>query len=537
MLSRLPISWKLALLVIVALVAFLITQGYSLLNQSHNTDRLNEVHERLFPTMEVATINLGQLKLMQARFSSAVITGNDEKITEAQTHYQTIKENLGQLRDLNPTMNRRLNGLEGDLDTYFNNAQRIAKGFISGDADMGKLSQQASENAERLEQLTTRVTVFREETRATFEESIAQTVKTSRKSATVGLIIMVGAIAVLVVLSLLITRSITSGLNRIIRSLHEMASGQGDLSSRIEYDGADELGELVSNFNAFIAKLHEAFSAMVSDVDALHKVASRLAEASSTNLEQMQEQSGEIGSTRHSIDELVKSVDEVARFAEQASEQTQNSAELAARGKDQVAHNVTTIEQLGNDIEESAKLVNDFENHSSRVAGLLDTIKTVTEQTNLLALNAAIEAARAGEHGRGFAVVADEVRNLAVRTQQSAGEIETVISELSSLAESSVKSMQDCVNNARSGVEATKESGEMLENILGNVDNIRSINEQIAAATHEQNMTFSEVVGHITSIHDNAEKVMQSTREVDQISHDTREVSNRIEKIASQFRV
>ncbi|MEQ6885784.1 methyl-accepting chemotaxis protein [Salicola sp. Rm-C-2C1-2] len=537
MLQRLSIALKLALLVGITVIALIVTQGFNLYTQSQNADRLNLVDEELYPTMELATVNLGQLELMEAQINSAVTTGNEDKLAETETYHKTIQDNLSELKTTAPEMRDRFNRLSQELERYYSEATRIASAFIEGDADMSALSQDASANSDRLKQLKADMKELRDQARSDFNTAIDDTVTTTEQSTTLGLTIATIAIVALVVLSLLIARSITNSLNRVIQPLRDMASGEGDLTSRIDYDGGDELKELVTHFNAFIEKLHTAFSTISTDVAGLEEVSQKLSATSSTNLKRINEQSSAIASARNSVDELVKSVEEVANFATNASEQTQGAAEYANRGKDHVSGNVQTIQDLAQEIDQCAELVNQFESHSNKVAGLLDTIKTVTEQTNLLALNAAIEAARAGDHGRGFAVVADEVRNLAVRTQQSAQEIETVISELSNLAESSVKAMQSSVEKARTGVDATRESGEVLQSILENVESISSINEQIAAATHEQTATFNDVVTNISDIHSNAEQVIETTQELDKASQDSREITQRLHQIASQFRV
>lgn len=537
MLSRLKISQKLALLVITAVLAFMITQGFALFAQQRNAESLAEVEEQLYPTLKLTTVNLGQLELMEAQINSAVTTGDDNQLAETREYYKEIQDNLARLRELTPELSERSRRLEEDLETYYDNAVRIATAFIEGDGDFRALGDEASRNAERLHDLTSRMSGLRDETREDFTRSIGDIQALTERSSIVNLVILVAAILILVVLSLFIGRSITGSLGRVIASLRDMGHGEGDLTARIEYEGKDELQDLVTYFNAFVAKLHESFATISEQVRGLQDVSGQLNAATQQNLERITDQSSAIASSRHSVDELVKSVEEVAGFASNASEQTQDAAEFAATGKDHVSSNVRTIEDLAGEVEETARLVNDFETHSSRVAGLLDTIKTVTEQTNLLALNAAIEAARAGQHGRGFAVVADEVRNLAVRTQKSAEEIETVIGELSSLSASSVEAMQASVKKAHDGLSSTKESGEVLEKILSNVENISSINEQIAAATHEQSATFSEVVNNFADIHKDAEHVMESSRELDRVSRESQDISRRLHDVSSQFRV
>jgi methyl-accepting chemotaxis protein len=221
----------------------------------------------------------------------------------------------------------------------------------------------------------------------------------------------------------------------------------------------------------------------------------------------------------------MKMVSEIAEFAGNASHQAQDASSAAARGKETLAANVSTISTLAEEVRSAAGVVNRFEEFSSDVGQLLNTIQNVAEQTNLLALNAAIEAARAGEHGRGFAVVADEVRGLAVRTRQA------------TVSASAVTAMQGSVERANRGVEATVASGEVLNSILNNVETISSINERIAAATHEQTVTFSHVSEHVNGIYNSTQLVTSSTNELNEISHDIGHISQELRKVASQFRV
>ena len=537
MLSSLKISQKLSLLVGVAILAFVISQGFSIVTERSNSARLNQVKDRLYPTLELATVNLGQLQLMEQQINGSVATGDDQQLEATQEFRTTIIANLQDIAELNPGLAREAKALEQAIERYYSEATRIATAIIEGTADFVRIGDEASANARRLEQLRDDLNTMRLQTREHFQSAITDTVKASRQSTSLAITILIVALATLVGLSLVIGKSIGNSLRQIIRSLENMASGEGDLTSRIHYQGKDELRELVDQFNLFVEKLHKSFATIRDDVSRLNSVTDHLTSTSQTNLERISNQAQAISSTRNSVDELVRSVEEVAGFASSASDQTQDAATFAQSGQEKVNTNVATIRELVAEIEKTSSLVNQFDEFSSRVGGLLDTIQTVAEQTNLLALNAAIEAARAGEHGRGFAVVADEVRGLAVRTHKSTEEIQGVISELSKLSSAAVTSMEHSVSKAHQGVDATTESGEILNRILRNVQQISELNEQIAAATYEQSTTFNEVTGHMTDMHRNAEAVMESTDELDSVSRDIQKVSTGLHSVASQFRV
>jgi len=536
MLNRISISQKLGLLVAIALLAYIGSQGFSLITERENAQRLSLVEEELFPTLELSTINLGELSLIELLTNNAVATGDEQQLEQTAQHYQRIKDNLRTLEQLNQAQRTSFRELANDLDAYYNNALEIAAAIIDGSADFSRIGDQAARNVQRLDDLRQSMNRVQEQTRQEFTEALSHTAQASSRATTIALVILAASAALLIVLGVIISRSIIGGLKTIIDSLRDMATGEGDLTARLSHDGRDELSDLVAHFNQFVEKLHRSFHTISEDVEGLNTVSRQLAVSSNQNLERIQDQSEAIASVRVAIEQLVRSVEEVAGFANNASDQTQDATQFVERGQKTVANNVDTIRQLASDIESTSELVNRFEEFSAKVGGLLDTIQNVAEQTNLLALNAAIEAARAGEHGRGFAVVADEVRGLAVRTKDATGEIHEVISELRSLSGNAVEAMQHSVTRAREGVEATTESGEILDRILANTQSINAINEQIAAATYEQTSTFNEVTRHITEIDDNAEKVTASTRDLDAASQDIERISQGLNEVSSQFR-
>ncbi|WP_323815894.1 methyl-accepting chemotaxis protein [Cellvibrio sp. NN19] len=534
---RLTIAKKLMLLVTIALLGFVISQGYSMWVERANSSRLAEVEQRIYPTLELTTVNLGALLLMEQQINSSVTTGDEQALEDADKHYQEIRQNLEKLSHLSSDLSVQAKALDAQLESWFTTSVRIAKSFIGGTVDFEKVGAEAAANAETLKSLRAALSQMKTETSTHFNDSIRATIDDSKGAAGVVLIVSVCAVIALLTVSSLIGRSITSSINEVTASLKEMASGAGDLTKRIHYSGHDEILHLVNNFNAFVEKLHGSFGNVSQDVGGLAQVASRLTNSSSQNLVRIKEQADAISSMRQAIDDLLNTVNDIAQFAVNASHQAQDASSAAARGKQTLAANVATISTLADEVRSAADVVNRFEEFSTDVGQLLNTIQTVAEQTNLLALNAAIEAARAGEHGRGFAVVADEVRGLAVRTRQATEEIHKVIGELREVSASAVTAMQGSVVRANRGVEETRASGEVLNSILNNVETISAFNEKIAAATQEQTTTFAQVSNHVNGIYSSTQLVTTSTNELDEISHDIDHISHQLRKVASQFRV
>lgn len=533
----LKISHKLMLLVAITLLAFVVTQGYAMMVERANSARLKDVEGRLYPTLELTTVNLGALLLMEQNINSAVTTGDDQSLNSAEQHYTEIRSNLSKLSDISPQLKDQEQQIESLLVAWHDTAIRIAKAFIAGTVDMAKVGSETAANAQRLDQLKKALQNMKDQTTKSFTESITTTVDESQSASRVALTIALLAVAGLAVASLVIGRSITDSINQVSDSLHEMSSGAGDLTLRIKYSGNDEVGNLVNHFNQFVSKLHSSFAEVADELNGLGKVSGKLTRTSADNLQQNTLQARAIEDMRSAIAELMNSVNEVAHFASNASVQTADARDAAAQGKTTLNANVATISTLADEVRGAADIVNRFETFSRDVGQLLNTIQTVAEQTNLLALNAAIEAARAGEHGRGFAVVADEVRGLAVRTRQATEEIHKVIGELRQVSASAVAAMQVSVERAGLGVDATVSSGEVLNSILSNVETISSINEQIAAATSEQSSTFQDVMQHVNEIHRNTQVVTERTSELDSVSQDIEKISRGLRNISGQFRV
>ncbi len=237
------------------------------------------------------------------------------------------------------------------------------------------------------------------------------------------------------------------------------------------------------------------------------------------------------------VDDMVISMRDVSSHAESAACAAQSADGVAKEGSKIVAETVKSINSLAQEVETASEVIRKLEADTKDVGSILDVIRGIAEQTNLLALNAAIEAARAGEQGRGFAVVADEVRTLASRTQESTKEIQTVIEQLQQAARSAVKVMDDSKDKASKSVAQAAKTGESLTQITTQVESIKHMNSQIASATNQQEQAANSIKDNVLGIKSTAEETMASIHKVDAASKSLNDIAQTLRKVTGQFRV
>lgn len=289
-------------------------------------------------------------------------------------------------------------------------------------------------------------------------------------------------------------------LNNVSASLSEIASGDGDLTRRLPVSSNDEVGQLAANFNLFVDHMHGLVEHIRGQADDLRDNARLTAERAVHSVRELGMQQEQIGMVTESMTEMTNATQEIARHAERTATSVDDSVASAEHGKNQVDRTRDSIVVLAEKVEQAGGVISNLNEHAQQISGILATIKGVAEQTNLLALNAAIEAARAGEQGRGFAVVADEVRVLSQRTHASTEEIQSMISSLQATAQSAVAIMDDSRKLATGSVSNADNASESLTRINEAVGVINSMASQIATAAEEQSHVVQEVLKNMTAI-------------------------------------
>lgn len=323
-----------------------------------------------------------------------------------------------------------------------------------------------------------------------------------------------------VVLALLFTRSIVAPLADAVRVAEVVASG--DLSQTINVQGSDEPARLLMALNNMQKSLRTTIQSISDSSNQLASASEELSAVTEDSTRGLHQQNNEIEQAATAVNQMTSAVEEVARNAVSTSEASSESNRTALHGREQVRQTVDSITSLADDVTHTASEVEQLAGQVRDISKVLDVIRSIAEQTNLLALNAAIEAARAGEAGRGFAVVADEVRALAHRTQQSTQEIEQMVSGIQQGTDKAVNAMQTSNSRARSTLDVAKAAGQALEEITAAISQINERNLVIASASEEQAQVAREVDRNLVNIRDLS---MQSSAGANQTSAASQELS------------
>lgn len=536
-LNRFSIKVKILVIPAIAVLGFIASLAVNSSINNDNSNRLAQIQNLYFPVVQSSRENIVRINRTEELLNTAVSTGESDMVVSAKKTFAELISKIDEQKALWPDQKDYLNKLEKDTKAYFDVALKLSEGMVNGNLDAGQIPEFVQSMNEKLSITKTELNTFNENALAAFSKTVEASNEATQDALVVSLVLSVGAILIIILISASSVLLITRNLNMMLDSLKDIASGEGDLTKRIEQTSQDEIGDLVYWFNLFMEKLHQSINEVVNSITPLANVSNDLGDMTTKTSQITDQQSRATDEVTRYVDEMFVSVQNVAQNASSAASAAKEADTEAKAGREVVTQSVEFINDLAAEVERAAQVIGKLETDTENVGTILDVIKGIAEQTNLLALNAAIEAARAGEQGRGFAVVADEVRTLASRTQDSTQEIQRVIEELQTAARSAAEVMSHSQEQAKNSVDQAAKTDNSLATITEKVGSITRMNTEIADATGEQEKVSNNIKTNVEGIRSNAEAAVKNVQEVGAASESLLEISNNLRKITSQFKV
>ncbi|MDH5445135.1 MAG: methyl-accepting chemotaxis protein [Gammaproteobacteria bacterium] len=353
----------------------------------------------------------------------------------------------------------------------------------------------------------------------------------------ITLMMLVISIGVVITVYIIFLIMIRRRLNYMADRFRDVSEGEGDLQQRIAVKGNDGLDILSRLFNAFIERLQAMISEVVQSTQSLSEVAGHVTGIASKSTHEIEQQQGRLEQVATAMNEMATNAEKVAEHAQSAAGKASDAEQKTSEGMGIVTSTEQDIQHLASEITRANEVIQRLHSHGEEIGSIVLVISDIAEQTNLLALNAAIEAARAGEQGRGFAVVADEVRSLASRTQESTNEIKNMIERLQEGTNDAVQAMEASQERAKLGVEQSQITGQTLQSISISISEINQMNTEISQAISQQNQVARDIDMNITSINQSAHAAAEAARESLTESEQLAGLATHLQTLLGQFKV
>jgi methyl-accepting chemotaxis protein len=533
--NNLSISKKIHAITCIAITAFVIIVVTNFIAMNDNKISLDELEKSSYQVVKLTTANVALLEKLDELYTQAVTFGESDLVDSAAQTYKKINENLQDIININDGYVN--SDTKKQLELYAQTSSSIASSMIEGTADFSKIQQQAQQKTKQYEAVLEGFKRAQSRADDRFFELVQATKARSDNALNLMLIVSVVSLLLLIATSIWIARGIGSSASAAASNLRLLADGKGSLSTQLEVHAKDEIGQVSINFNAFIQLLKAAVLEVIAVCEPLMENSTRLVQGMERAERATTKQTSDAEIVKQSMEEMRQSVADISHSAANASQAAQTAEREVEQSRTQIRRSVSESRTLSDEINQAASTINQLANDTKNVTQILNVITSIAEQTNLLALNAAIEAARAGEQGRGFAVVADEVRELASRTSHSTNEIRELLTTLTTAASDAVTAMNSARDMATNNAEAAENTGQSIDKISEQILSINGMNSQIAAATEEQTSVASMVVENVSNMHMSFEETMDSLSAVRDVAKNLHYLSDSLLDATAKFKV
>ncbi|MEY8205342.1 MAG: methyl-accepting chemotaxis protein [Bermanella sp.] len=535
--SKISLKYKILSIALIGAMGFVSYLAFNFKAADSNDQRLTKIQEVNFPILDITGKIWLELFSARTAMQTAIGDGEPDLISEARAHQQSVSQYLTHIAKLEPIYKVPVQQLKNGLSRYMDSAESLTLGMINGSIELSQMGPMAKQMHTHYQEFTERLKKFRRQALTDFAERLGQAKHESQSALVNGVVLGTSVIAILLLVAWWVSKLITSNLARIITELGGMATGKGDLTIRLHTHSQDELGTLVDRFNAFVTHLQLMMKVLANLSNGVTKGTSEVQGIATHTQGGIMEQQQEIQMVATAVTEMAQTSQEVSKNAGAASEATKLADDESQKGQKVVDDNITSITDLAEEIESARNVIQTLSDQVQKIANASQDIRSIADQTNLLALNAAIEAARAGEQGRGFAVVADEVRTLAGRTGHSTGEIEEIIKSLLVGAQQAVDVMDRSKERAYLSVEKSKTTGESLQNIQDSINTINQMNVLVASSAHEQSSVAEEVSKNIVRINNFSEQSVVDAQTTASATNKLAEQAEQLKTIVNEFKV
>lgn len=535
--SRLSVFHKIMLILGVYAVSSAINFTIGIKGVNDTKEYIVNLEERIYESVQLATQNSFLLQRADEMFTQSVTAGDPEMQTLGEQTVGNLLNNIDRLLSIDSSNKDILSQIKVSATEYLSVSSKLLNNLLSDNPDFSQLQSLGTKKSDLLNETNALLKQHKASVDKLFSSAIDGALSSSSRTLNMVTVTNVAFLILLSMLIFYIGRLFSNTVNSMKNSLAGLADGSGDLNTRLKVQTEDELGVMTRNFNAFMDRLNEIIRKVKEVAPEVGDAANAMSSSTNHVRSVTENMSHKASEASYAMNEMAKSIEEVSQSASEASGVMQETRDESAESLKIVESTINNSRELNSQIIEASERVERLVRDTGDVSTILDVISAIAEQTNLLALNAAIEAARAGEQGRGFAVVADEVRALASRTASATTEIRDVLDRLESAANETVQSMTLAKTQSEQNEQNAEQTGKHISQIKSRVESVSSMGLTIASATEEQTAVVRDTHSSISAMNDTVTEIQQSFAELARLAENLQGAAGHLQDSTSKFRI